>query len=184
MRGIDSISQYTFIGALKSRCICVCTADIALRNSLFQPVMQSSLKVFRNSTDFAQKNSNTVCRVLNSSLSMYRRPFSISAPCGLPYVVRLCTASSCKGGAAYGIANTSLRRAEGVKVESGGSGAASTEGGGFELKILRMGFPEDPQFSHLSTAPVPERTLTPSDLSGLSGVDLVFFCSEVATDGG
>jgi len=53
--------------------------------------------------------------------------------------------------------HTALRRAEGVKVESVGSGAACAE---------------ETALSFLSTATVPKRTLRPSDLSGLSGFDV------------
>lgn len=51
--------------------------------------------------------------------------------------------------------HTALRRAEGVKVERVGSGAASAK---------------ETVLPFLSTATVPERTLMPSDLSGLSVV--------------
>lgn len=82
------ISQNTFSGARKSRQDCAGTVSSLLVNTSCHPLMHSSRKASRNSTERAQKNSKAFCLSLNSALFMYRQTlFMSAAPLGLPSVV-------------------------------------------------------------------------------------------------
>lgn len=162
------MSQNTFSGARKSRQDCVGTVSSFLVNISLHPFTHSAWKVSRNSTERAQKNSKAVCLSLNSALFMYRQTLTmIASSLGLPLVPPASDSFIVGSGCAMWHDHTALRRAEGVKVESVGSGAACAEERAFKFESTRA-FSCGSKFDFLSTASVPERTLMPSDLSGLS----------------